>query len=77
MSKHIRPSIIAQRSYSMLTGKPKAVRPLHVMPHGQRPVLFGNRLGAAYFTLDDIKKLDERRSESARTFLLTSIDSIK
>jgi hypothetical protein len=77
MAKHIRPSIIAQRSYSMLTGKPKAQRPLVTVPHGQRVVIFGNRLGAAYYTADDIKRMDEARTESARTFLLTSIDSLK
>jgi hypothetical protein len=77
MSKRIHPSIIAQRSYSMLTGKPKAQKRLVDVPHGQRPVTFGNRLGAAYYTLDDIKRMDEARAVSARTFLLSSIDSLK
>lgn len=77
MAKRIRPSIIAQRSFSMLTGRPKTVKPLVVVPHGVRPVGFSNILGATYLTLDDIKRLDEARAESARAFAITSINSIK
>jgi len=77
MAKHIRPSIIAQRSYSMLTGRPKAQKVLVDVPHGQRPVIFGNKLGAAYFTKEDIERMDKARDVSARTFLLTSIEDLK
>ena len=77
MAKHIRPSIIAQRSFSMATGRPKTVRPLVAVPHGQRPVGFGNQLGNARFTLDDIRKMDERRAESARSMVAQMIHDLR
>jgi hypothetical protein len=73
MAKHIRPSIIAQRSFSMLTGKPKPQARLVSVPHGQRPVIFGNKLGAAYFTKDDIAAMDEARAKSAARDMVVGI----
>jgi hypothetical protein len=77
MAKTIRPSIIAQRSYSMLTGRPKAQKVLVGIPHGQRPVMFGNRLGAAYFTMEDIERNAKKREEQAKTFLINAINDLR
>lgn len=78
MSKTIHPSIIAQRSFSMLTGKPKAMRPLVAVQHGHRTVGLGNKLGVAYFTREDIRSMDEARAESAaRTMLVNAINDLQ
>lgn len=77
MAKHIRPSIIAQRSFSMLTGKPKPQTRLINVPHGQRVVIFGNKLGAAYYTAEDIKRMDEARAESARNMVVQAINDLR
>lgn len=76
MAKSIRPSIIAQRAFSMATGRPKAQKVLVRVPSGQRPVGFGNRLGATYFTMDDIKRLDEQKQSQAKAFLVGNINDL-